>query len=305
MRDSLIELIKKTIFFEYHLPNMEKSIQKIKFSTDYDKCFSSENMESLKEVIYNLIVEYSFNEFELENKDYHKLLGQALKSKIRYNEEANEDTKIKYGFFGEVLLYGILHILLGVKPLISRGYFYNPLENSETKGYDSYHIIERDGNTELWFGETKFHEKFKSGIKDVLEKIDKALSDKYLDRNVVAIISNHKRNLNIQNSNIEKIITDWEENPNIIITEHLKKYKMKLIYPILILYDGKDDYDKSIEQIPKYINKEYELKTFDLSIDYSIFFILLPLKNVKQIKKDVISWIESKKALMLATYKFS
>ena len=299
MRESLKELIKKTIVFEYNLPNLEKGISKTIFSTDVDKCYSSYDEEGFKEIIYNSIIEYSFNEFELTNIDYQKVFSQALKSKIKYDEAAKDETKIKYGFFGEVVLYSILHILQGAMPLIARGYFYNPLENSETKGYDSYHLMERNGITELWFGETKFHKNYKNGIDDVVKKIDNALSNHYLDKNIVAIISNHKRNLNVQNSNIEKIIIEWEENPDIIITEHLRKYNMKLVYPILILYEGKDDYDESIRQIPKYIEETFEQKSFDLSIDYSIFFILLPLKNVKQIKEDVISWIESKKALLL------
>jgi len=298
MRDSLIKLIKETIIFEYHLPNLDKNIPKTIFSTDKDKCYSYSNIESFKEIIYNSILEYSFNEFEIDEKNYQKLFVQALKSKIKYNEFAKKETKIKYGFYGEVILYSILHILQNATPLIARGYFYNPLENSETKGYDSYHLIERNDAMELWFGETKFHKNYKKGIDDVIKKIDNALSNSYLDKNIIAIISNHKRNLNIQNSKIESIIKDWEENPDIIITEHLKKYNIKLVYPILILYEGKDDYDNSIKQIPKYIEDNFESKSFYLSIDYSIFFILLPLKNVKQIKEDVISWIESKKALL-------
>ena len=299
MRKSLKELIKQTIVFEYNLPNEDKKIPKTIFSTDEDKCYSTKNIESFKEIIYNSILEYSFNEFELIDRDYQKLFVQALKSKIKYNQFVKDDTKIKYGFFGEVVLYSILHILFNVPPLIARGYFYNPLENSETKGYDSYHLIERNGVTELWFGETKFHKNYKSGIDDVIRKIENALSDNYLDKNIVAIVSNHKRNLNIQNENIGKITNDWEENPNVIITEHLKKYNMKLVYPVLLLYEGTDDYDESIKKIPKYIEETFEERTFNLSVDFSIFFILLPLKNVKQIKESVISWIESKKPLLL------
>ena len=36
---------------------------------------------------------------------------------------------IRYGFYGEVLLYAILHHIYGANPIILRGYFYNPLKN--------------------------------------------------------------------------------------------------------------------------------------------------------------------------------
>jgi hypothetical protein len=297
MRKSLLDLIKETIIFKYDLPNRSKGIPKTIFTTDVDKCYSADDTESIKEIIYNSIVEYSFNEFELVDSDYEKLHTIALETKIKYDKLAKYETKIKYGFFGEVLLYSILQVILGVKPLIARGYFYNPLENSETKGYDSYHLIERDGITELWFGETKFHKNYKTGIDDVLNRIENAISNEYFDKNILSI-SNHKNNFNIKNTVIDKIISKWYENPEIKIIEEIKKHNMKLVYPILILYEEKDNYDESIKQIPKYISKKYENISYDLSIEYSIFFILMPLKDVKQIKSDVLSWIESRKPLI-------
>ena len=78
------------------------------------------------------------------------------------------------------------------------------------------------------------------------------MSDGYLDRNILAIIENHKNNLNIKDAKvINKIVLDWEANSNIIISEQLKKYNAKLVYPVLVLYEGKSDYDESIKQIPK------------------------------------------------------
>jgi len=94
-------------------------------------------------------LEYSFNEFEITGKDYDKLHFIALQNRLKYNSAADIDTKIKYGFLGEVVLFGVLYVIFKSQPLIARGYFYNPLENSETKGYDSYHLVETDGKTEL------------------------------------------------------------------------------------------------------------------------------------------------------------
>lgn len=298
MRENLLDLIEKTIIYKYDLPNNATGILSTIFSTENDKCYTVEDRNNLSEIIYNSIIEYSFNEFDLKSKDYSALHTAALKNKLKYNPEAEEDVKRKYGFFGEVLLYSILLVIFRAKPLIARGYFYNPLENSETKGYDSYHLLENNGVVELWFGEAKFHINHTSAIKSVIDNINKALSDSYLEKNILEI-HNHKNNFNIAGSKIESILSTWEINPSINISHELKKHNIKLVYPVLLIYEENDKgYDANIKKIPEYIEKNFKPAKFALSVDYSIFFILIPLKNVREVKSNVIQWIESKKQLI-------
>jgi len=298
MRKELYDLIENSIVYRYDLPNHHLGIDRSIFSNVDDKCFSAVSNDSLAEIIYNSIVEYSFNEFDIAGKDYEKLHTVALKTKLKYNHDAEETTKISYGFHGETILYCMLYAKLNAKPVISRGYFYNPLESAETKGYDSYHLIEQNGITELWFGEVKFRNTHSSGIKSALESIEKAISDDYLSSNFLAI-TNHKNNLNISGSKVETIINQWEDNPLVDIIEEIKTHDIKLIYPIIILYDESPrGYDKSVENAVKYIEERYEQKDFDLSIPFSIYFIWIPVSKVRDIKIKVIEWIESRKPLI-------
>lgn len=298
MRKELYDLIENSIVYRYDLPNHHLGIDRAIFSNVDDKCFSVISNDSLAEIIYNSIVEYSFNEFDIAGKDYEKLHTVALKTKLKYNPDAEETTKISYGFHGETILYCMLYAKLNAKPVISRGYFYNPLESAETKGYDSYHLIEQNGVTELWFGEVKFRNTHSSGIKSALESIEKAISDDYLSSNFLAI-TNHKNNLNISGSKVETIINQWEDNPLVDIIEEIKTHDIKLIYPIIILYDESPrGYDKSVENAVKYIKERYEQKDFDLSIPFSIYFIWIPVSKVRDIKIKVIEWIESRKPLI-------
>lgn len=298
MREELYDLIENSIVYRYDLPNHHLGIDRSIFSNVDDKCFTSVSNDSLAEIIYNSIVEYSFNEFDIVGKDYDKLHAIALKTKLKYNPDAEETTKISYGFHGETILYCMLYAKLNAKPVISRGYFYNPLESAETKGYDSYHLIEQNGVTELWFGEVKFRNTHSSGVNSALDSIEKAISDDYLSSNFLAI-TNHKNNFNITGSKVEAIINQWEENPIVDIIEEIKKHDIKLIYPIIILYDESSrGYDKSIENAIKYIEEKYEQKDFDLSIPFSIYFIWMPVNKVRDIKVKVIEWIESRKPLI-------
>lgn len=297
MRKELLDLIDKTIIHEFDLP--DRGINRSACSTENDECYSSSSNFSLSEVIYNSIIDYSFNEFELTEQDYNELIAIALKTKLKYNEKASDTSKISYGFHGETLLYCILCSKYDVNPVISRGYFYNPLESSETKGYDSYHLIEKSGKTELWFGEVKFRNTFHSGINEVLNNLERVISNDYLSTNFLAIY-NHKNNLNISGSKVEAILNEWKGNPTVKIFNFIKKHNVKLVYPIFLLYDmSNSGYEKSINNAIKYIEKKFVSKKLTLGIPFSIYFIFMPVGKVNDIKHQVVEWIDSKHLLKL------
>ncbi|HUH41635.1 MAG TPA: DUF1837 domain-containing protein [Sulfurimonas sp.] len=298
MRQSLKDLIDKTIIYKYSLPCSAHKIESVNLSNHNDDCYDYSNDDDLIELIYNSIIEYSFSEFDLTEKDYMSI---ALYTQIRYKETDTDRTKLSYGFYGEVLLYSILYHIYKSKPLISRGYFFSPLEKSEAKGYDSFHLIENDDNVELWLGEVKFRQAFccseTSSVKSAVDGLEKALSDDYLRDNILAMY-NIKNNFDIKDTKIEKILNNWNGNPIQIIKE-VKKYNMTLVYPIFIIYENNEDsYNENITKVVNKINEKFEKQSYDLSIDYKLFFIFLPVSEVKKIKQEVIEWIESKKPLL-------
>lgn len=294
MRESLKKLIDKTIIYKYSLPNNTDKIDPVNLSNHKDDCYDYSNDNDLIELIYNSIIEYSFNEFDLTKKDY---LSIALQTKMRYNEYDTQSTKLKYGFFGEVLLYSFLHHIYKANPLISRGYFFNPLEKSETKGYDSYHLIENDGVVELWFGEVKFRDTLYNGAKSAIDGLDKAFSDDYLKNNIIAM-NNFRNNFAIKDSKIEEILNEWDGTPIKIINEAIK-HNMTLVYPILLVYpDDNPNYHERIKKAVDKINEKFTKKTYNLSINYKLFFIFLPISEVKKVKQEVIKWIDLKKPLL-------
>jgi hypothetical protein len=298
MRKNLEDLIKNTFIYKYDLPYSVGGVPRTIFSTSDDKCYSISDNESLVKLIYNSIIEYSFNEFDFNERELEDLHTIAFQERIRYNESDSDSTKLKYGFFGEVILHSVLKIFFGTDTLISKGYFYNPLENSESKGYDAYHLIKYHSKVHLWFGETKFHKSYTQAVNDVLSKIKNSLSDSYLSKNLLALRKN-KENLNLSGSKIGKVLDDWTENPNIKIIEELKQHSIELVYPVIILFQqGSKGYDESIKAIPKYIEEKHILEEYNLSIPYSVFFVFLPVEDVKLVKSEVIKWIESKKPLM-------
>jgi hypothetical protein len=124
------------------------------------------------------------------------------------------------------------------------------------------------------------------------------LSVDYL-QNEFYTIANRVNDVNNPDSRISDFLREVECRPFNIITE-AQRYGMRLIYPIFLVYGHNDSsYDENIKRVVEYIATNYATTTIDLGIELSIFFILLPVKNVKNIKTTVLQWIREKKQLAL------
>lgn len=299
MRKSIIDIIKNVITIEYALPN-KKGIDRSAYTSTKDICFSHDCDESIAKIIYNNIVEYAVNEYNLNYADLNKEQLLALQTNIRYDDDDSDTAKLKYGFFGEVLLYSILYCKFDANVLISKGYFYNPLEKSEAKGYDAFHLIQRKRGLELWFGEAKFYKAFKKPIKDVIHNLPKALSDSYFNNNVLAII---KEKIHISHGRelIDEVEQAWRSNPSINISEELRNRHIQFVYPVFIAYQksANKSYDENIKQCIDYIEELFHSQpALSTSLDVKLFFMFLPVDDVKAIKKEVLEWIATKEPLI-------
>lgn len=301
MREALKNAVYNAILLECKLPNEESGLDKSCLSSQNDICFSNSDPQEISKIIYNGIVEFAINEYEIDYAALEREQRKAILNRIRYDSAAPDATKLKYGFYGEVLLDLILRVFLRTSVLAARGYFYSPIENSEAKGFDAFHLMERDGNVDLWFGEAKFYVHYKSAITPVLEKLCTSLSDGYLNRNLLAII-NERIHISTRNEEVENLLNSWEENPGINLAEEIKNRGIRLIYPIFIAYqqNSTDQYYQSIKKCIDHIASEYTRLNIVIpaSFDYRMFFIFLPLSEVKHIKENVIKWIDLRKPLI-------
>lgn len=301
MREALRNAIHGAILLECKLPHQASGLDKSCISSQSDVCFSNSSPQEIAKIIYNGIVEFAVNEYEIDYTALEREQRKAIISRIHYNPGASDDAKLKYGFYGEVLLDLILRVFLRTSVLAARGYFYSPIENSEVKGFDAFHLMERNGDIDLWFGEAKFYLQYRNAITLVLEKLGTSLSDGYLNRNLLAIIG-EKSHLSTHNPKLDKLLEDWEENPDINLAQEVQARGIRLIYPIFIAYQktSSDKYHQSIKKCIDHIASECARLNIAIpaSFDYRIFFIFLPLSEVKQIKESVIRWIDSREPLI-------
>lgn len=231
MRQSLENLLQNAIVFEYRLPNEPNGMQipKTIITTNNDHCFRviGSNID-IANIIYNGIVEYSYNDSEIDPLKLNQLQLRALLSKLKYNPNAQHANKLAYGFHGEVMLHLLLeHFFSGTKA-IARGYMFSALENQETKGYDSYQMVEIGDIIYLLFGEAKFYiSGYKDSIESIFDNIEKAISDEYLNRNFIAF-DNQYEHLS-PDSRITQIIDKWRDNPTINMAVEAQKHRLHLV----------------------------------------------------------------------------
>lgn len=77
MRQLLREFVQSTILFRYKLPNNDLDFFNTKISTEEDACYVPTNNDDLASVIYNAVIEYAFNEYELSEYDFDTLHRRA------------------------------------------------------------------------------------------------------------------------------------------------------------------------------------------------------------------------------------
>lgn len=298
MRENLERLLSSAIVFEYDLPH--GGTPKVTVSNANDDCFRSiTTADDIKELIYNGLIDYGIEDSGIDVSKLTQLHKLVLRSKIRYEENATLDTKIKYGFFGEVLLHLIISYFYKTSILVSRGYFYNPLERSETKGYDTFQIRnDSAGKPELWFAEVKFYGDYKQALTKIFDNVEKALSDAYLTSHFRAFVNFHDKML--PDSKATQIVEAFINDPDVNIMQLIQENQMTLVYPALLICDDKKlAYDDIIKEIVGYINDRYKtIDTSKLTIPYRFFFSFLPVENSKNIKTDVIQWISSNHPLI-------
>lgn len=301
MRDAVKIAVKKAICFECKLPDSNRGIDKSCLSNTNDMCFSNKHPNDIATIIYNGIVEFAVNEYKIDYNALEQEQRRTILRRIRYDPSAPTPQKLKYGFFGEVLIDLLLRCFMNTEVLLARGYFYSVLERGEPKGFDVFHLIDHKNYLDLWLGEAKFYINYKKPITEVLGKLELSLSDEYINRNLIALID--KENDFSHNSpKLQAILDAWEERPGINLGQEMTRYNIRLTYPIFIAYQktASDAYHDSISKCIDHIASEFRRINIKISASYNyrLFFIFLPLAEVMKIKERVIEWIDMQEPLI-------
>ena len=299
MRKTLADLFNNTVTLRYKLPNNVNDCEKSIISTSEDFAFQAKRDNDIVELIYNGIVDLAYDDYQIDINKLNELQRRALDFRIRFNVEG-QSAKIKLGFYGEVLLNIFLQVFFGTDVFVARGEFYDLLSNSEVKGYDCHHIIQKNNNLEFWFGEVKFYGQYKNALKKIWANLNKDISFDYLNKNLQTIFQK-KYEIYAEDLLIDRFVNDCKSDPYRNLYEDIKRYKGKLIYPILLVSNEiNNDFEDSIKSYIKEIKELNKTNPINIPNDLSVelFFIFLPVKDARIIKEEVLECIQKNKPLI-------
>lgn len=132
--------------------------------------------KAIADYLFDWLLEFALKYSELEDVNSAtaaRMLNKAAKTVY------TTDKYQKRGEFGELLLHALIRETFNSHPAISKLY-YKTSANDTVKGFDAVHVVENDGELELWLGEVKFYKDAKDAIRDVLKELDDHTQNDYL-----------------------------------------------------------------------------------------------------------------------------
>ncbi|MGN6608973.1 MAG: HamA C-terminal domain-containing protein [Jatrophihabitans sp.] len=167
--------------------------------------------------------------FALPYSDVSTFTDSNAAAQLRKAAKAiyNTDKFQKRGEFGELFLHSVCRDLFRSEPAISKITFKDS-PNDTVKGFDSVHVVEIDGELELWLGEVKLYQNLGQAIRDVTAELAEHLSSDYLRREFVAVVNK----LDPAWPHAQQIARLLDENTS------LDEVFDALTVPILLTYDS-------------------------------------------------------------------
>jgi hypothetical protein len=167
--------------------------------------------------------------FALSFTEFAEVDGETAGRSLRKAAEAvyATDKYKRRGEFGELLLHAAAKDFFGAQPAVSKIY-YKDSDNDTVKGFDCVHVIENDGNVELWLGEVKFYSDLASAIRDSTDELTAHLERDFLRREFMAITN--------------KLDPAWPLTPTVkaLLDEatSLDQILDQLVIPVLLTYNS-------------------------------------------------------------------
>ena len=207
-------------------------------------------------------------------------------------EQWNQDVLKAYnskGVFSELILHFLLRDMKGTLPLISKIYFKDS-NAIEAHGFDAVHVTDDT----LWLGEAKFYASGKSGIKALIEDLNKHFNHDYLKEQFVIISRALVHNDDLRESWIQKI-----SNAN-----RLSEIFSFIRIPLLCIYEdpisdailqelnngglAETIYFDHIREMKKYFDSN---NTFPNKNNVECVLILLPVQSKNRIVSAMLTRI--------------
>ena len=218
-------------------------------------------------------------------------IRKYLKQNTPYDQWDQDVLKIynSKGIFSELILHFLLRDMKETLPLISKIYFKDS-NAVEAHGFDAVHVTD----STLWLGETKFYTNGKSGIRALIDDLNKHFKHEYLKEQFLIISRAIVHNDDLREEWIHKISSSnrLEEIFNFIKIPLLCIYEDPVVLAILkeLNNNGLAEtvYFNHIKEMKDYFDIH---NTFPNKNNVQCVLILLPVQSKDKIVSAILSKI--------------
>lgn len=266
-------------FLEVHAREIAEPIGLTGICVGYEE--SKWRMKQLAKHLMEWLPDFALSHSEREDIGAHNSVALLRKAaKLIYESE----NYARRGEFGELLLHVAARQVFGSEPVISKIY-YKDAPNITVKGFDAVHVVDVDGDLELWLGESKFYDDIGSAIRDVVEELQVHTTRDYLRTEFIVI----ENKIDPAWPHAEKIRSLIHRNTTLDRVFKRARIPVLLTYDSTVARDGCACDDVFIQtfhaEVVRYWNT-FKSKANGLPI--RIELILLPLAS----KKDLVTTLD-------------
>lgn len=171
----------------------------------------------------------SYEERQCLVNQSHSTLTAAAKN-LRLTDKEKDISKGSE--LAEIVLYGVMKHHYGALPVVPK-IFYKQNSQDNAKGADGVHIVVKDGDFSLWFGEAKFYNSIENArLSSIVASVGNSLKTDKLKKENSIITNVSDLDRLIDDEHLRDTIKSALSNKNSI--DHLKP---KIHIPIFILHE--------------------------------------------------------------------
>ena len=251
---------------------MSDLINKVKFEILLDESFSNFNSDASlvpidKKKVLSIINDFeegswryskfqsfiwdNIKETALSARERASLIDQEQGTLVRAAKKLRltdgDDDIGKGSELAEIVLYGIMKHHYGALPVVPK-IFYKQNNQDNAKGADSVHVVVKNGDFTLWYGEAKFYNDIQNArLGSIVQSVENALTKDKLDLENSIITNVADLNELIDDETLRQQILDA-----ISAGVSMDTIKPKLHIPILLLHECQ------LTSTTKTMNQEYK-----------------------------------------------
>ncbi|EHE0025760.1 DUF1837 domain-containing protein [Vibrio cholerae] len=234
----------------------------------------------------------------------HSLLTAAAENLRLVDKDQSKDIS-KGSELAEILLYGIMKHHYGALPVVPK-IFYKQNTQDNAKGADSVHLVIKDNDFTVWFGEAKFYNKIEDArLASIVSSVANSLDTKKLKKENSIITNVNDIDFLIEDETLRKSIRDA-----LSCRISIDSLKPKIHVPIFILHECEitrsctrmdSDYineikDYHIDRANAFFKKQIEgLKGVHLYDQVTFHIILFPVPDKQRIVDRFVRKVEQYK----------